>query len=153
MTIKENDVVSMHYTLTDEEGKVIDSSAGQEALNFLQGHGNIIPGLEKHMLGKQIGEKFKAVVEPSEAYGEVYQELIQEVPLSAFEGIEDIQVGMRFHAETAQGPVPVTITKLENDTATVDGNHELAGKTLTFDVEIVDIREAAADEIDHGHVH
>ena len=153
MTIKENSVVSMHYTLTDEEGEVIDTSEGGEAMNFLQGHGNIIPGLEKQMLGKVIGEKFTAVVSPDEGYGEVYAEMIQDVPLEAFDGVDNIEVGMKFQAETAQGAVPVTITAINDNIATVDGNHDLAGKTLNFAVEIVDIRDAAAEELDHGHVH
>ena len=153
MSIKENDVVSMHYTLTDEEGSVIDTSEGGDAMNFLQGHGNIIPGLEKAMLGKAIGDKFTAVVLPEEGYGEVHAELVQEVPLEAFEGVENVEVGMRFEAETAQGAVPVMITAINEGVAIVDGNHELAGKTLNFAVEIVNVRDAAPEEVDHGHVH
>ncbi len=152
MTIKENDVVSMHYTLT-VDGNVVDSSEGGDAMNFLQGHGNIIPGLEKAMLGKAIGDKFTAEVSPVDGYGEVYEELVQEVPLEAFEGVENVEVGMRFQAETAQGPVPVVITQIKDDVAIVDGNHELAGKSLSFAVEIIDVREAAPEELDHGHVH
>ena len=153
MSIKENDVVSMHYTLTDDEGNVIDSSEGGDAMNFLQGHGNIIPGLEKVMLGKSIGDKFTAEISPEDGYGEVHPELIQEVPLEAFEGVENVEAGMQFQAETAQGAVPVTITSITDGIAIVDGNHELAGKVLNFAVEIVDVRDAAAEEVDHGHVH
>jgi FKBP-type peptidyl-prolyl cis-trans isomerase SlyD len=153
MSIKENDVVSMHYTLSDADGQVLDSSIDGEVMNFLQGHGNIIPGLEKAMLGKSIGDTFDAVIAPGDGYGEVHAELIQEVPLEAFEGVDNIEAGMRFQAETAQGPVPVVITAIKDGVAIVDGNHELAGQTLYFSVEIIDIREAAAEEIDHGHVH
>ncbi len=155
MPIENNDVVSMHYTLTDSDGTVVDTSRGQdgEELNFLMGHGNIIPGLEKHMLGKNIGDTFKVEVSPEEGYGLPIPELVQEVPLAAFEGIDNVEVGMRFHAETAQGPVPVQITAVSGESATVDGNHELAGKTLHFDVEITNVRSAAPEELDHGHAH
>jgi len=153
MPIENNDVVSMHYELKNDEGNIVDSSLGGDPLNFLVGHQNIIPGLENALLGKEVGAKLEVTVSPAEGYGEVIPELIQQVPMAAFEGVDEVSVGMRFHAETAQGPVPVVITAIEEDIATVDGNHELAGQNLHFSVEIINIRSAEAEEIEHGHVY
>ena len=153
MTITANSAVTFHYTLTDTEGAELDSSSGQEPLAYLHGHGNIIPGLEKALEGKAVGDNLEVSIEPAEAYGEVVAEMIQEVPRSSFEGIENIQPGMQFQAETNQGPVPVVITAVSEETVTVDGNHPLAGKTLNFAVTVESIREATADELSHGHIH
>ena len=154
MTIKENSAVSFHYTLTDDAGKQIDSSAGQEPLAYLHGAGNIIPGLEKALEGKAAGDQLKVSVSAEEGYGPVQPELIQDVPRSAFQGIESIEVGMQFEAQTGQGgAVPVTVTAVSDETVTVDGNHPLAGKSLHFDVTIEAVREATKEELDHGHIH
>ncbi len=154
MAITENSVVAFHYTLTDEQGTTIDSSAGKEPLAYLHGAGNIIPGLEKELLGKAVGDKMQVTVAPAEGYGETLPEMIQEVPKEAFQGVESVEVGMQFEAQTEQGgAVPVTVTAVTETTVTVDGNHPLAGKTLNFDVEITDVREASAEELEHGHVH
>lgn len=154
MTISNNHVVSIHYTLTDDEGVTIDSSAGGEPLHYLHGAGNIIPGLEKELTGKVVGDKLQVKVIPSEGYGEVIQEMIQQVPKEAFQGAPELQVGMQFEAGTQDGGrVPVTITAIEGDVVTVDGNHPLAGKHLNFDVSIESVREASQEELQHGHVH
>ena len=154
MTIQQNSVVSFHYTLTDDQGNTLDSSAGKEPLAYLHGAGNIIPGLEKELEGKVAGDKLQVNVAAAEGYGEVRAEMIQEVPRSAFQGVDEIQVGMQFEAQTEQGgAVPVTVTAVTDDTVTVDGNHPLAGKALNFDVEITEVRDASAEELDHGHVH
>ena len=154
MTIKENSAVSFHYTLTDDAGQKIDSSAGQDPLAYLHGAGNIIPGLENALEGKTIGDKLNVAVTAEEGYGPVQQELIQEVPRSAFQGVESIEIGMQFEAQTGQGgAVPVTVTAVTDETVTVDGNHPLAGKSLNFDVTIEAVREATAEELEHGHVH
>lgn len=153
MQVTENTVVSMHYTLTDEQGQQLDSSVGQDPLVFLSGAQNIIDGLDKALQGKTAGEKLAVSVLPEEAYGVVHQELIQKVPAENFQGVDDIQVGMQFMAQTPGGEQPVTVIGVEDDGIMLDGNHPLAGKTLNFDVEIVDVREASAEELEHGHVH
>ncbi len=153
MEIADQRVVLMHYTLTNDQGEVLDSSQGGDPLAFLQGMGNIIPGLEKALVGKQAGDKLQVKVSPAEGYGERDERLIQQVPRRAFQGIKDIQPGMSFHAQGSQGPMQVTVTRVIGDMVTVDGNHPLAGESLNFDVEIVEVRAATAEEMSHGHVH
>ena len=154
MKIQNNSAVSFHYTLTDNDGIRIDSSEGQEPLGYLHGAGNIIPGLEKALEGKTIGDSLTVAVSAAEGYGEVQKELIQEVPREAFQGIDTIELGMQFEAQTGQGgSVPVTVIAVTDDLVTVDGNHPLAGKNLNFDVTIEAVREASEEEIARGHLH
>lgn len=154
MKIEPNSVVSIHYTLTGEDGEVIDSSVGADTLNYLAGAGNIIPGLDNALLGLVKGDKKQVVVAPDEGYGEVSEELVQKLPTDMFGGIDKIEVGMSFQAQGAQGEVQhVEVIKVEEDGVTVDGNHILAGKTLNFDISVEEVREATEDEIAHGHVH
>ena len=153
MNIAKNSVVSVHYTLTDDDGNIIDSSEDGTPLVYLHGAGNIIIGLEKALENKVAGDKLKVSVEPEEGYGVRNEELIQQVPRSYFENIDNLDVGMQFHAETEQGPVPVTIVEINGDTITIDGNHALAGVRLHFDVTIDSVREANEEEISHGHPH
>ncbi|MGQ7248181.1 FKBP-type peptidyl-prolyl cis-trans isomerase [Halomonas sp. V046] len=153
MQIAQNSVVAFHYTLTNDAGEVLDSSEGREPLTYLHGAGNIIPGLEKELEGKAAGDKVEAKVAPAEGYGELQEQLVQEVPRDAFQGVEGIEPGMQFQAQTEGGPLMVTVTKVEGDTVTVDGNHPLAGQHLNFDVEIAEVREASQEEVEHGHVH
>lgn len=154
MSIIANDtVVSFHYTLTNSEGDVLDKS-NNEPLAYLHGHHNIIPGLEKEMAGKTVGDKFSVTVAPEDAYGEYLPEAVQEVPRANFQGVENIEVGMQFQSQTEDGHVMlVTVKSVDDNTVVVDGNHPLAGVTLIFDVEIVEVREATTDEIAHGHAH
>ena len=153
MNISENCVASIHYTLTNGEGKVIDTSEGQEPLAYLHGAGNIIPGLERALLGKAVGDKFNVSIPAAEAYGVRDDSMVQELPSNMFSGIDKIEVGMEFHAETEHGLQVVTVTKVEGDNVTIDGNHPLAGVDLTFDVEVAEIRAASAEELEHGHAH
>ena len=154
MKIQKNSAVSFHYSLTDDHGSSIDSSEGKEPLAYLHGADNIIPGLEKALEGKSAGDSLTVAVAAAEGYGEVQKELIQEVPSSAFQGVDSIEVGMQFEAQTGQGgTVPVTVTAVTEDTVTVDGNHPLAGKNLNFDVSIEEVRDATEEELEHGHVH
>ena len=147
-------VVSMHYTLTDNDGKVLDSSEGTEPLDYLHGAGNIIPGLETALIGKVADDALKVTVEPKEGYGELIPELIQKVNKSAFEGVDNLEPGMAFEAQGPDGQVQrVVISAVEGDEVTVNGNHPLAGVTLNFDVKIVSVRDATEEEIAHGHVH
>lgn len=154
LLIGDNLVVSMHYKLTDNEGNVLDSSEGSEPLTYLHGAGNIIPGLEKALVGKVEGDTQQVTVEPAEAYGEVMPELTQTVDKAAFQGVESVEVGMSFEAQTSDGSVQqIVVTKVDGEQVTVDANHPLAGVVLNFDVEIVSVREASKEEIAHGHVH
>ena len=153
MSIKENLVVSIHYELRDAEGNQLDSSKDQEPLVYLHGANNIIVGLEQELEGKKVGDELSIAVTPELGYGMPVEALVQQVPTSSFGEIKDVEVGMRFQAETEQGPVPVMVTAVENDMVTVDGNHPLAGKELHFEVKIEEVREATKEELDHGHVH
>lgn len=146
-------VVSIHYTLTNDAGDVLDTSREREPLAYLEGAQNIIPGLEKALQVAEAGENKQVSIAPEEAYGAHSAELVQEVPLEAFQGVDKVEPGMQFHAQTPEGPRPVTITAVSDETATVDANHPLAGETLHFDVEIVEVRAASEEELEHGHVH
>lgn len=145
--IEKNKMVKIHYTLTDTEGKQIDSSAGKEPLEYLHGNGNLINGLEAELEGKNPGDTFTVTISPKDAYGEYDDNLIVEVPREQFDSDAPIEVGMKFQAGTAGGPMIVTVTKVTDTTITVDGNHELAGKTLVFKVEVVDVRDATEEEL------
>lgn len=150
--IANNQVVSFNYTLTNAEGETLDKSQG-EPLVYLHGAGNIIPGLEKALEGKTVGDKFVITIPAAEAYGEYNPELVQEVPAQMFQGVENIEAGMQFQAQTDDGVQIVTVKSVEGETIIVDANFPLAGQDLTFDVEVTDVREATQEELDHGHVH
>jgi FKBP-type peptidyl-prolyl cis-trans isomerase SlyD len=149
-----NDLVgSIHYTLKNAEGEVLDSSEGQEPLEYVHGKGNIVIGLEKALEGKSVGDKLSVEVTPEEGYGEYDDTLIQELPKEMFAGVEDIEVGMEFHAQTQDGMQVIEVIKVDGETITVNGNHPMAGKSLHFEVEVTNVREATEDELSHGHVH
>lgn len=145
-------VVMIDYTLTSNDGDVIDTSEGREPLAYLHGHGNIIPGLEKALEGKSEGDELTVKVEPEEGYGVHRPELVQQVSIEAFAGIDKIEPGMRFNADSAQGPLVVKVTKIEGEQVTIDANHELAGQQLNFAVTVRGIREASTDEVEAGQV-
>ena len=154
MQIAQDKVVLIHYTLTDDAGKVLDSSSGGDPLAYLHGQGNIIPGLEKALEGKQAGDKLNVRVEPAEGYGVRDDSLVQQVPRRAFGSVSKVEPGMQFHAQSAQGQMRVvTVTHVQGDMVTVDGNHPLAGEVLVFDVEVAEVRDATGEELEHGHVH
>lgn len=149
MQITKHKVAAIHYTLTDNDGKVLDSSAGREPLYYIHGIGNLIPGMEDGLEGKVKGDKFNIKVAPEKGYGVKDDKLTQKVPRTAF-GTQEIKPGMQF--QTNQGQV-VTVTHVGLESITVDANHPLAGVELNFAVEVMEIRDASADEISHGHVH
>jgi FKBP-type peptidyl-prolyl cis-trans isomerase SlyD len=154
LLIGENSVVSMHYTLKDTDGNVIDSSAGAEPLTYLHGAGNIIPGLEKALVGKTLGDSMDVTVEPAEGYGEMVPDLIQVIDKSAFQDVEAIEPDMEFQAQAPDGSLRrIVVRAVEGDEVTIDGNHPLAGMDLHFAVEITAVREATPEEIEHGHAH
>lgn len=154
MQIGKNSVVSINYTLKNPDGQTIDTSEGREPLTYMHGVGQLIPGLEKHLEGKQVGDKLNVTVSPEEGYGLRDERAVLQVPSSAFQGVPEIKPGMQFRAQGPQGQMHVvTVTKVEGDQITVDGNHPLAGVPLNFAVDVVTVREATQEEIEHGHVH
>ena len=153
MEITADRVVLIHYTLKDDAGAVIDSSAGGEPLAYIQGHGNLVAGLEKALEGKPDGSKVAVSVTPDEGYGRHDSNLIQRVPKRSLQGAGAIKKGMQFQGRTDEGMRLFTVTAVIGDMVTLDGNHPLADKTLHFDVQVVSVREATTEELEHGHVH
>jgi FKBP-type peptidyl-prolyl cis-trans isomerase SlyD len=153
MSIQKDSVVTLHYTLKDDAGEVIDSSDGGEPLAYLHGHGNLVVGLERELTGKVAGDKLSVKVTPQDGYGERDAAMVQRLPRRQLKGIAKLYVGMKLHAQTQEGPREVTVTQVLGDTVTIDANHPLAGKNLNFDIEITDVRDASSEELEHGHVH
>ncbi len=153
MQITQHSAVTIHYRLTDAKGQLIESSFEVDPMVYLHGMENLIPGLEKALEGKSKGDTLEVTIEAEEAYGPYHDGLRQEVPLEAFGDIQDIVPGMRFIAETEMGQRPVQVTEVLDNSVIVDGNHPLAGQSLTFNVEVMDVREATAEEVAHGHIH
>jgi FKBP-type peptidyl-prolyl cis-trans isomerase SlyD len=153
MTVQDQKVVSFHYTLTDADGQLIESSREREPMTYLHGTGNIIPGLEKAMAGKSAGERFQVTVEPAEAYGEKNSANVQRVSSKHFKKPKLLQPGQVVGLQTHQGPVQVTVIKVGRFNVDVDANHPLAGQSLSFDVEVTAVRDATDEEKAHGHVH
>lgn len=153
MEIAADRVVLIHYTLKDDAGAVIDSSSGADPLAYIQGHGNLVAGLEKALEGKKDGDTVAVSVAPADGYGKYDAALIQRVPKRSLQGSGEIKKGMQFQGQTPDGMRLFTVTAVVGDMITLDGNHPLADKTLHFDVDIVSVREATAEELEHGHVH
>lgn len=153
MKITDNSVVSVHYTLSNDAGTILDQSTDDNPLIYLHGKGNIVPGLEKALTGQTTGTQLDITVAPDEGYGNREEYMVETVNRSMFEGLDEISVGKQFHAEGNTGPVVVTVTKIDGDDITIDGNHPLAGENLNFTIEIIAIREATEDELAHGHIH
>ena len=153
MKIEKNKIVAIEYVLKDTDGKVLDSSHEAGAFEYLHGRGNLIAGLEKQLEGREPGDKFSAVIEPAEAYGEYDPKLVTKVPRDQFDPDLEIKVGMAFQAESNGGPVIVHVTKVDDKEITVDANHELAGKTLCFDVEVKDVANASLEQVEAGSVY
>jgi FKBP-type peptidyl-prolyl cis-trans isomerase SlyD len=153
MKIERGRVVRMHYTLRDEGGATIESSGGSEPLSYLHGYGHLIPGLEKALDGSMAGLRTTVTVAPRDAYGEIDPQAVIRAPVEDFpEGLE-LAPGVEVQADTPDGPITFTVVAVEANEAVLDANHPLAGKTLTFDVDVLDVREASAQELAHGHVH
>lgn len=153
MEIAADKVVLIHYTLKDDAGSVLDSSAGAEPLAYIQGHGNLVVGLEKALEGKRDGDTLAVSVTPEDGYGKRDDKLVQRVPKRSMQGSGEIKKGMQFQARTDDGIRLFTVTAVVGDMVTLDGNHPLADQTLHFDVEVVSVREATTEELEHGHVH
>ncbi len=153
MKITKDLVPGIAYQVRTQEGVLVDEAPVNQPLEYLHGHNNLVEGLEKALEGKTVGEVFEVRVKPEEGYGEYNDNMVQRVPKDVFMGVDELEVGMRFIADTDLGPLPVVITEVDGDEVVVDGNHMLAGQELLFSVEVVNIREATAEEIAHGHVH
>lgn len=152
MKIENDKVVALHFTVVDAEKTEIDNTYDDQPLMFIQGSGLLVPGLEEALLGMAVGDKKTVALQSENAYGERYEQLVQAMPLSMFDGME-VAVGMQFRATTDEGEQTVIVVDVSDETVVVDGNHPLAGIDLTFNVEVMEIRDATEDELNHGHVH
>jgi FKBP-type peptidyl-prolyl cis-trans isomerase SlyD len=153
MSISQDQVVSIHYTLRDEAGEIIDSSPAGEPLAYLHGRGNLVPGLERELAGRSVGDKLNVTLSPADGYGEYDPKLVQQVPRRALTGVGNLRVGMRLSASSGHSARTVTVARIAADLVTLDGNHPLAGKKLHFEVEVAGVRAATEAELSHGHVH
>lgn len=153
MQIAKDKVVSIEYTLKDDTGTLLDTSEGRDPLAYIHGAGNIIPGLEGALEGKQAGDSLSVRIDAKDAYGERNDQLQQVVPRELFKGVDTLEPGMQFQAQTEAGVQVVTVKAVEGENVTVDANHPLAGVPLNFDVNVVEVRDATAEELEHGHVH
>ena len=152
MKVQKDSVVTIDYIVTDEENKVLDTTNDQDSLQVLIGHGAIIEGLEEALMGHEAGDRVDVTVAPEKAYGVRDAALVQTVEKSMF-GDMELHIGDSFLADTDAGQKPIFIKSVSGDDVVVDGNHPLAGLTLQFHVDVIDVREATESEISHGHVH
>jgi len=153
MKIAKNNVVVMHYAVSDSEGTLIDSSYEDKPMAIIQGTGYLIPGLDDALIGHSAGDTFEVAVACEDAYGERHDDYVQTVPREVLAGVEDLSLGTQLRATTDDGEQTVIVIDVQDDVITVDGNHPLSGLDLSFDVEVIEVREATADELEHGHVH
>ncbi|ABM04886.1 peptidylprolyl isomerase, FKBP-type [Psychromonas ingrahamii 37] len=153
MKITNDSVVSIHFGVSEVDGNALDSTENGAPLEFIQGSHYLVPGLEAELEGKQLGDKFDVELEAKDAYGLFQDELVQQVPRSLFEGVDEIEVGMSFQAETDQGPRSVEVTEVGEENVSIDANHPLAGMALKFVGEVIGVRAATEEELAHGHTH
>lgn len=153
MKIEKDKVVGIHYTLKDNQGNVLDSSVKRDPLHYLHGHGNIIPGLEEELEGKEKDDSINVTVQPEKAYGMHDKNKVYTINRAKFEDPQNVKVGMQFQAQFEQGTQLLTVIDIKGDDIILDANHPLAGRILNFDVDVVDIRQATEEELEHGHAH
>ena len=154
MKVADRCVVAIHYTLTNDRGEELDSSRGADPLTYLHGVGGLIPGLERELLGLVAGDDLQVIVQPEDGYGVVDHRLVQEVPLEALAGIEDLEVGMQLQSRGPDGRIQsLVVDAIGSESATLNANHPLAGEVLHFTVRVESVREATPEEVAHGHVH
>lgn len=151
MQITKNKVATFGFTVINESGQTLDSSKESGLFSYVHGIGYLIPGLESAMEGKSAGDSFSISVLPAQGYGERDESLVQVIPRSVFDGIGDLDVGLQLQLEDQNGTKIAAVTRIEEDNVTLDGNHPLAGVTLNFAIDIVDVRDATEEELDHGH--
>jgi len=154
MKIADDCIVSIHYTLTNAQGKTLDSSDGGDPLRYMHGRGGLIPGLERELDGREVGDAFDAVIQPEDGYGQPHPDLVQAVPIEALSQIEELRVGMQLQSQDEEGRVQVVVVEeIADGMVTLNANHALAGEVLHFAVSIEDIRAATEEELAHGHAH
>ncbi len=153
MQIEKDKVVYFHYTLSDDKGEAFETSNGSHPMTYLHGHGNILPALESEMAGKQAGDQFQVTLTPEQGYGQRNENAQQRIPIKHLMQKTKLRPGMAVKVNTEHGPRDVVIVKVGKFNVDVDTNHPLAGKTITFDIAIEDVRDAEAEELAHGHVH
>jgi len=153
MQITRHKAVSINYTLTNDKGEALDSSEGRDPLAYIHGTGTLINGLETALDGKAVGDSLQVSIKPEDAYGMRDDSMVRVVPKEAFGDEVELEVGMVFQSSGEQGPKMIVVTGIDGEEVTVDGNHPLAGEHLNFDVEVVGVRDATAEELDHGHIH
>ncbi len=151
--IKNGKVVSLSYVLKNSSGEQLDEAKASEPFLYLHGTGQIVPGLEGALEGEKIGSKKKVVVDPDQGYGEIVEGLRTKVDRSVFPADLEVKIGMQFQAEVGEQPVIFTVEEIQGNEISIDGNHPLAGQILHFDVEVLDVRDASKEEIEHGHAH
>ena len=152
MEIGSKKAVTINYTLKDDDGKVLDTSEGRDPLTYLHGVGNLVPGLEAALEGKRAGDAIEATLTPEQGYGERDERQVRNVPLRKLPDGK-AEVGMRYRIQTDEGSSAALVTAVRGDYATIDANHPLAGMTLHFQVAVLEVRDATAEELEHGHVH
>lgn len=153
MMIENKKVAAIHYTLTNNDGQEIDSSLGKDPLYYMHGYKNLIFGLEEALFGKQVGDKFSVSIPPEKAYGAFNENDKLQVNKDQFEGVDEVKLGMEIQTKTKKGVKLYRVEKVFGDTVILDGNHALAGQTLNFAVEVMEIRDASKEELEHGHAH
>jgi FKBP-type peptidyl-prolyl cis-trans isomerase SlyD len=153
MKATQDKIVSLHYTLTDDHGVLLDSSRGREPFSYLHGYGHIVPGLEAGLEGCEAGFNAAIQVAPADGYGEYNPQAVFEVPRDRFSPSEEIQAGMQVQGESEHGILNFTVVAVNDQDVVLDANHPMAGKTLNFQVEVLQVRDATAQELSHGHVH
>lgn len=153
MKVEDKKVVAIEYTLKNPSGEVLDSNKGGELLYFIQGEGNIVPGLEKQMAGKSIGDSFEALVKAADGYGEYDDEKIRRIPRAQLKHLKGLREGMALQMRGPEGVEMITVTSISETEVVADGNHPLAGQDLHFQIRVGEIREATKDELAHGHAH
>ena len=154
MSFEKNQVVTFHYSVTNENKEVVDSSFSAEPLAFLAGQNQVLPKVEETLNGMLLNTKKTVTLSPQEAYGEYNEEHIQQASRGNFPADTKLEIGMQFMADMEDGGhMPFIIKAIEGDQVTIDFNHPLAGQTLTFDLELIEVRDATEEELSHGHVH
>lgn len=154
MEIGKDKVVSIDYTLKDDQGEVLDTSQDRDPLSFIFGNGTIIKGLENALEGKETGDEVSVNIGPQDGYGEYDESLIVDVPKEKFQDPDNLQEGMQVQAQSQDGQVQIlTVKEIKDETVTLDANHPLAGQNLHFDVKVAEVRDATQEELDHGHAH
>lgn len=153
MKIEDNKVASINMKVSDQDGTLLEDTSEGDPFMYLHGTGSILAGLETALAGKATGDRVELSLEPAEGFGEINDALKQEIPAEQFQGVDNVEIGMQFEGQTDHGAVVLTVVEVNDETIIVDANHPYAGKTLNFVLDVLDVREATKEELDHGHAH